>query len=268
MGRPLQLCPLMIFRYEELSSFLSDIRERFRVMTLAECDGAPGIILRHDVDLDLAPAHRLALIEHDLGVRSTFFILMTCPLYNPLAADNRAMLREMADRGFEIGLHFDPSVYGDCPDDDLAGFAKQEATLLASAIHQPVRSIAIHNPSVHGKWPSIAGLRSAYDPIYYHPSRYLSDSRRRFREDPRKFVGRADRALLQIVLHPLHYSESGEGYERIMSRYVLDMIERVERNFAVNEVFNESIGEGLIHRVVELIDEELSVELRPREDAP
>ena len=99
------------FRYDRLASFLRDLNERYTVTTFADWDGGPGIVLRHDVDLDLRPAHRLAELERDCGVRSTFFVLTTCPLYNVLAAPNRAMVAEMAAWGFEIGLHFDPMVW-------------------------------------------------------------------------------------------------------------------------------------------------------------
>ena len=75
-----------LFRNDELASFLTAINERFTVTPLAAWDGGPAIVLRHDVDLDLRPAHRLAALERRCGVRSTFFVLTTCPLYNVLAA--------------------------------------------------------------------------------------------------------------------------------------------------------------------------------------
>ena len=42
------------------------------------------IILRHDVDFSLKDAFRIAKIENELGICSTFFILLHSELYNPL----------------------------------------------------------------------------------------------------------------------------------------------------------------------------------------
>ena len=69
------------------------------------------IILRHDVDLDIYPAYKMALLENEIGVKSTFFILLNAQSYNPLSINNKNILREISSLGFEIGLHFDPTNY-------------------------------------------------------------------------------------------------------------------------------------------------------------
>jgi hypothetical protein len=235
----------MIFRYDELRAFLRDANERFTVTPLGDWDGGPALILRHDVDLDVLPAYRLAELERECGVRSTFFILATSPLYNPLAAHNRRLLRAMADWGFEIGLHFDPAAHEGLPREELPARVDEEAAVLAAATGRPVRSIALHNPSVKNEYPIFEAYRNAYDPAIFAPDRYLTDSRRRFAVDPRQFVERAREGVVQLVLHPMHFSEDGQGYDRIMSRFVLEVIDRVEETFDGNETYAETVRPNL-----------------------
>ncbi len=37
--------------------------------------------MRHDIDMDLEAALRLSSLENDLGVYSTYFFMVRCPLY-------------------------------------------------------------------------------------------------------------------------------------------------------------------------------------------
>ena len=111
----------MIFRYDELTRFYESISKRFAVTSFRDRTKGTGILLRHDVDVAIEPAFKVAEIEKQVGITSTFFILTTGMMYNPAAPTNRKMLREMSDMGFEIGLHFDPSIYGDATHDELDG---------------------------------------------------------------------------------------------------------------------------------------------------
>lgn len=65
-------------------------------------------------------AHRLAKVERESDICSTCYILTTCPTYNVPDPANRNLLRELNDWGFEIGLHFDPTLYEDDAKTDAA----------------------------------------------------------------------------------------------------------------------------------------------------
>lgn len=249
-----------LFRDDVLLELLVDLDRRFGVRALGDEASGPGVILRHDVDMDLRPAHRLGRLEHDRGLRGTYFVLTSCPLYNVLAEPNRRRLRDLVDWGFEVGLHFDPLAYGDAAATDaptLKARADREAELLASVTGAAVTSLSMHNPSVHGRYDLIDGYRNAYDPSIFDPSCYVTDSRRRLPEHARAVLERAGERAIQLVLHPLHYSPNGHGYDHIMSRYVLDIIEEVERNFAVNEEYRAAVDPGLVHAVEASIRREL-----------
>lgn len=104
--------------YCALLDQLSD--ERFAVVRLRDYDQTrPSdrvvFSLRHDIDADLESASSLARLEHDHGLRATYFVLHTAPYYGitrrgftrrqPAVRD---ALLEIQDRyGHEVGFHND-----------------------------------------------------------------------------------------------------------------------------------------------------------------
>lgn len=68
-------------------------------------------IIRHDVDMDLQEAVKLAGIEKNEGIRSTYFVMLSSEYYNLLTGRNLKSAREILRLGHEIGLHFDITAY-------------------------------------------------------------------------------------------------------------------------------------------------------------
>ncbi len=64
------------------------------------------IALRHDIDFAPRYSLEMAELEHEVGVRSTFYVLVDGQFYNPLQSDIISQLRQIHSLGHEIGLHF------------------------------------------------------------------------------------------------------------------------------------------------------------------
>ena len=176
---------------------------------LAESAPKGSILLRHDVDYDLDPAIALSRIEEEEGVRSTFLVLVSTAFYNVASSAGREALRDLIARGFEVGLHFDPEVHAGEP---METAFSAERAFLESITHRPLRSVSLHNPTSHGQYPLFESVVNAYDPRWFGGERYLSDSSRRWRRDPLTALGAGDFHVLQVLSHPIHFSESGETY--------------------------------------------------------
>ena len=233
----------MIFQFEQFRRFLEHLKSLAAVLPLRDWKGENAIILRHDIDFDIAMAHRVAEIEKDVGVLSTHYILTTCPTYNPLEKVNRDLLREMCDWGFEIGLHFDPPLYSD---EEMTDAVDREIDVLRFATGTDVRSISLHNPSVHGQFPLFDGYRNAYDPEIFDNECYLSDSRMQFRgKDPFEFVRVVSEKPVQVLLHPLHFTRDGDGYDGIFAEGIRNHVEKIHQTFQVNETYMEHVGGDL-----------------------
>ena len=191
--------------YRRLLEFIS--REMgYPLCPLREApDEGPFVILRHDVDFSLAKAREMAELDHEAGARSTFFVLLTAPYYNPFSAAGVRALREIADLGHEIGLHYDSSEFEAMDTEGRRRRVGVRAAALADAVGQPVTSIAQHKPASSGVRETFPAFRDAYDPHWIHEIGYLSDSRMRWGYPDVEGFFRAHRRS-QLLIHPLWWS--------------------------------------------------------------
>lgn len=238
------------FSYDNLRSLFARVRALGWAGPLRDWLGQNGTIMRHDVDLSIQRAHDMAVLEKECGIRSSFFILTTNCVYNPMTARHRALLGEMAQEGFEIGLHFDPTVYGDASDQKLADHARREADQLSDAAGTPVASLSIHCPSVHGLMPLIEGFVNAYDPKVFQAERYWSDSCMSPRKELWPVVEMAASGLVQVLIHPFHFSAHGCGYEKLIPDHVGSMLDELDHTFRrdnhlYRKVFPRPLGQYL-----------------------
>lgn len=241
----------MIFRYSQYADFLARAKQAGPVVPLGEWDRSNAIILRHDVDFDIEAAWRLAQVEAQSGVRASYFIMVTCHNYNPLSRINRTHLRRMTDKGFEIGLHFDPMIYGEADADRLRECLDHEARLLATVSGKPVRSVSLHNPAINGQYPLFEGYCNAYDSRIFSDGCYLSDSRMDFRgKNPYEFVQRVKEFPIQILLHPLHYSENGDAYPEYFCRKFKSYIDTIDEEFRLNATYSRLMPCDLFSYVI------------------
>src|SRR5437016_12184366 len=89
------------FTYAEYARFLDRLGDRHVVPLREFARGAGDLALRHDVDSRLESALELARLEHDRGLRATYFVLHTAPYWR----DPRLLpkLRRLQERGHEVG---------------------------------------------------------------------------------------------------------------------------------------------------------------------
>lgn len=247
----------MNFTYSDLKNFLLHCKSLGDVIPFCEYSiGSKAIILRHDVDFNVDCAYSVAKIEEECGLRSTFLFMTTSHTYNILSACNRKKIKEMSDLGFEIGLHFDPTIYQEENVDVLEGFAKKEALIISDVTGVKVKSVSVHYPSIHGRYPMFKSFINAYDPMFFDDSKYISDSRFLFCEkDLYKFVEKVKESIVQVLLHPMHYSEKRKTYPEVIKDYILRETFRIDKEMQLNSTYNEQIeGKDLIKYLFKGID--------------
>ena len=69
------------------------------------------VLWRHDVDVSMHRAARLAEIEAERGAVATYFVNPRSAFYNLRSPKSRRLLRRIRSLGHEIGLHFDAGAY-------------------------------------------------------------------------------------------------------------------------------------------------------------
>ncbi len=81
----------------------------------AHFDGAPAdgsVILRHDVDLSLDAAVRMAELENDAGASATYFLMTESVFYNLDSSEGVAAIERLRELGHRVALH---AVYPNAP---------------------------------------------------------------------------------------------------------------------------------------------------------
>jgi hypothetical protein len=93
------------FTYAEYARFLDRLSGRAVVPMREFARGEGDLALRHDVDSRLDSALELARLEHERGLRATYFVLHTAAYWgDPAVVGKLSALQEL---GHEVGFHND-----------------------------------------------------------------------------------------------------------------------------------------------------------------
>jgi len=148
--------------YIKLLKYLDEIYEIVPFCELPRED-IPYLILRHDADLSLSTSLRMAKIENDLGIKSTYFVLFSSPFYNLIEEENVTIINQISDLGHEIGLHYDPSIYQSYNRDPRKTL-EIEIHYLEHLLGKTVKTISRHGPWVKDPFASINRYLNANHP--------------------------------------------------------------------------------------------------------
>jgi len=141
------------------------------------------LFLRHDVDLSLEAALEMARLEHELGVRATYFLMTESGFYNLDSHVGKYAQRQLRQWGHAVGLH--------------AVYPRAELDRRFDKV------IAWHNPDPEYMSQPIGGAVNVMEEPYFTPGHYRSDSNRQWREgcpDDELRDGRFE--WLQLLVHP------------------------------------------------------------------
>ena len=170
------------------------------------------VILRHDIDYDLSKSVKMAQFEKKIGIKSTYFVLVTSDLYNVFSKTSEDCLKEILDCGHEIGLHFDEVRYPEL-EGNIEAIRERiinESKLLESVICSKVSTVSMHRPSklMLESDLKIPGIINSYGNDFFKGFKYLSDSRRRWREPAEDIIAKKQYERLHILTHAFWYEEN------------------------------------------------------------
>lgn len=172
-----------------------------------------SVILRHDVDMCLEKAVRMSEIEKELiGGGSTYFVLLTSDFYNVYSKASRRCIREIIQNGGRIGLHFDEMQYEASDEEALKERILEELETLSNVVGMRVDAVSMHRPSqqILSSNIDIPEVVNSYAPCYFKQMKYLSDSRRHWREEVDRIISAAEYPHLHILTHPFWYMDGEE----------------------------------------------------------
>ena len=216
--------------YVKLLEYLSQI---YKIVPFCEIprEDIPYLILRHDIDFSPSAALRMAKIEKDLGIKSTYFVMFSSRFYNVLEGDNVHILEQISKLGHEIGLHYHPAqyrIYNKNPKKTL----KTEIRLLEHLLGRKVCSIARHGPWDQDPFATIKGYINANNPrlrrdIFIHDScrawTPLQGLTKLVNDPPRK---------VQLLTHPGNWQDDKIDRETLLERFTQSL---EKKNFTLKK---------------------------------
>lgn len=221
------------FTYGYFRRILQAAKSNFELFLLFEAPqilneiGKPKLILRHDVDVDLNRALRMAEIEKEFDISATYMVMVNSPLYRVEQSSSKAILRKIISMNHEIGLHFDFDNNTERISNPKIGSFESKIHVackgLEDLISQPIRSISFHRPLQQFlEGPLIIdGKVNAYSRELM--TWYLSDSKGNWREgEPLPKLLNPDRPVLQLLIHPIWWGDEHISPEERLQAFFED----------------------------------------------
>lgn len=127
------------------------------------------------------------------------------------------------ESGHEIGLHFDEAAYKSLHPDECVEAILKEKEILSGLLNTEITTVSMHRPSAETLAADfkIPGMVNSYGSVFFHNFKYLSDSRRRWREPVEDIVESGQYDRLHILTHAFWYHDVEESIGDTMRRFIL-----------------------------------------------
>jgi hypothetical protein len=158
----------------------------------------PGdLLLRHDVDLSLDAALRVAEVEAEAGAAGTYFLMTRSVFYNLASPEGERAIARLRELGHRVGHHaLHPHV-------DL------------DERFDPV--VAWHNPDPEFMREPIDGAVNVMQAPWFDPDHYRSDSNQHWRSGcPHEELAAGRFEWLQLLTHPEIWAYPGATMRETM----------------------------------------------------
>jgi hypothetical protein len=174
-------CSFDLDHYRELLEAAQAGGYRFAFFEGSPEDGT--VLLRHDVDLSLDAALRMAELEAEAGARATYFLMTGSVFYNLSSSEGERAIERLRELGHRVGLH---AVYPRIDFDDRFD-----------------RVLAWHNPDPEYMKDPVEGAINVMEWPWFDPDTYRSDSNQRWRSGcPHEELRAGEFRRLQLLTHP------------------------------------------------------------------
>ena len=216
----------MNFTYESYINLVELLKNnKYRFVHYSNyTDAEKPVIMRHDVDESIEKAVQMAELEAELGISTDYFILLTSDLYNAASRASVEGMRRIIYAGHKIGLHFDETAYTDvyAVPDKVSEKIKMETEILSRLLDVEVDTFSFHRPSrkILEAELEIPGLINSYEDTFFHKFKYISDSRRRWRESVTEMICNGQNPRLNILTHAFWYNRKEKTLDESIKSFV------------------------------------------------
>lgn len=169
------------------------------------------IIWRHDVEFEPDLALRMARIENEEGVETTYFFQLHSPYYNVVDSHYRDVFHQIKDLGHCVGLHFDSAYWGITDESQLNDFVVLDKEYLEKNMGVEIDTFSFHNTTPFTQSCldyRYGGLINSYASFFKEHYNYCSDSLGYWRFDRLEDVLN-DNCIqhLQVLTHDANWND-------------------------------------------------------------
>ncbi|MFC1999078.1 hypothetical protein ACFLVR_05550 [Chloroflexota bacterium] len=213
------------FTYEHYKELINSLLENYSFTTFqgaresSQHQTRPLVIMRHDIDMDLEAAVSISLLEQSLGVKSTYFFMIRCPLYNMFSGIESEQVRQILEAGHHLGLHFDCALYNNISTANIEEYISNECQLLENFFGHKVEAVSFHRPGqMELKSIKLKNWPNSYEEVFTSDFEYFSDSRGNWaRGNPIQSDAFTELKNLHILAHPIWWTEIETApYDRLI----------------------------------------------------
>jgi hypothetical protein len=206
------------FSYSHYKNTLKKFKERYDFHTFGNASDN-DVLLRHDVDASLKAALKIAEIDNEVGISSTFFIYIHSEFYNTFELKSSNIIRKMLKLGHKIGLHYNELFFAE-NDLNPSQTIMKEIEILEHHFKTKIEAIAVHEASKRRKIKLNLPKRivNCYSKKFFLERKYISDSAQFWREQC--FCQNITKyKKLQILTHPIWWSNDNKKRKDIMKTF-------------------------------------------------
>jgi len=205
-----QAAAYKIFTEKGYADVLDIAKAKYRFAGFSEVGASDRHVLwRHDVDFSVHRALRLAQIEHEKGIQSTFFFMLNSLFYNLAEPEVLDRARKILALGHHLGLHLNPSLRVDEELDlkAIEQMVKRDSDRLTGLLGQAPVAVSFHNPDVGNLLSfdqlQLGGLVNTYSSDLREDYAYCSDSNGYWRFTPLPdLLTSGEHKKIHVLTHP------------------------------------------------------------------
>jgi len=207
--------------------------------------------MRHDVDLSLEKALRLAQIERQNKVVSTFFVRLNAPFFNIFDSTHYKLIKEILKLGHQIGIHLDVNSQKLTKKSIEEEITRQFRVFEDYFNFSVEKIVSFHRPTrfVLNKNFKSDIFINVYNSQFFSKIKYLSDSRGKWKEGcVCKLLESSHSPLnLQVLTHPIWWGRKHRDSNKSLAGYLKEKVEYLDESLTQDSLVYQK---GSLYKVI------------------
>ena len=209
-----------MFSYNEFKNLINMVQQNLPIVDYKDVNDNTKkfCVLRHDIEFSIDRAYKLAKIEKELGVVSTYTVQVRNNTYNALSEKNIDLISKIKELGHHIGLHQNPP--SSMKLDTLKDYIMRDITILEDCYGFEIDRFAFHRPKKEylNCYIELDNRINCYDKKFFYffedkPESleilYLADSNHKWKYGYPLDFDFSKINKLQLLTHPFSWSDGG-----------------------------------------------------------